>query len=349
MAHARLRLRACRGAAALLPRDALVGRAARPGEPALRVAAARARSTSRRCCPRTAPSCKALTLPAVYGISNARRWASRSFCGASTRALDAGLALVQVREKAPAAATSSSALPPRRSRLRARAARGCCVNGDPELARRAGRRRRAPHRRAADGSSTRARRCELVGASCHDARELERAAALPADFVVLGRCWPRPAIPGAATLGWERFAELIRDYPLPVYALGGLAARRSRDRVGRGRARHQHDARRVELTRMRTRLFFHRARKRTQPATILCTFLPEANACPSSNTKACRTSLHRRRHLPDAGRRRAGIDARARRHSDFPARIPHADAFSPVHGSRHRPGRARRGLDRRTG
>jgi 8-oxo-dGTP diphosphatase len=23
-------------------------------------------------------------------------------------------------------------------------------------------------------------------------------------------------------MGWERFAELARDYPLPVFALGGL-------------------------------------------------------------------------------------------------------------------------------
>ena len=63
---------------------------------------------------------------------------------------------------------------------------------------------------------------ELVGASCHNARELERAAALPADFVVLGPVLATPSHPGVPTLGWEGFAALIRDYPLPVYALGGL-------------------------------------------------------------------------------------------------------------------------------
>jgi len=31
--------------------------------------------------------------------------------------------------------------------------------------------------------------------------------------------------PGAPTLGWERFAELTKDYPLPVYAVGGLLKR----------------------------------------------------------------------------------------------------------------------------
>ena len=28
--------------------------------------------------------------------------------------------------------------------------------------------------------------------------------------------------PGAPTLGWRRFADLVADYPLPVYAVGGL-------------------------------------------------------------------------------------------------------------------------------
>ncbi|NJD89286.1 MAG: DNA mismatch repair protein MutT, partial [Betaproteobacteria bacterium] len=31
------------------------------------------------------------------------------------------------------------------------------------------------------------------------------------------------APPGAALLGWEGFAALVRDCPLPAYAIGGLA------------------------------------------------------------------------------------------------------------------------------
>jgi 8-oxo-dGTP diphosphatase len=64
--------------------------------------------------------------------------------------------------------------------------------------------------------------CALVGASCHDAGELVRAQAIGADFVVLGPVAPTPTHPGAAGLGWPAFAELLRDCPLPVYALGGL-------------------------------------------------------------------------------------------------------------------------------
>jgi 8-oxo-dGTP diphosphatase len=62
----------------------------------------------------------------------------------------------------------------------------------------------------------------LVGASCHDAGELAQAQALGADFVVLGPVLPTPTHPGAAGLGWSRFAALLKDCPLPVYALGGL-------------------------------------------------------------------------------------------------------------------------------
>ncbi len=57
VAHARLRLRARRRAAALLPRDGVVGRAARAREPALCVAAARCDRASSRCCRPMARSC----------------------------------------------------------------------------------------------------------------------------------------------------------------------------------------------------------------------------------------------------------------------------------------------------
>lgn len=60
------------------------------------------------------------------------------------------------------------------------------------------------------------------GASCHNAQELQRAEQLGVDFVTLSPVQPTLSHPGAPSLGWEKFAALIRDYPLPVYALGGL-------------------------------------------------------------------------------------------------------------------------------
>ena len=62
----------------------------------------------------------------------------------------------------------------------------------------------------------------LVGASCHDEAELGKAAALGLDYAVVGPVKATASHPGAAPLGWERFAALARDRPMPVYAIGGL-------------------------------------------------------------------------------------------------------------------------------
>jgi 8-oxo-dGTP diphosphatase len=62
----------------------------------------------------------------------------------------------------------------------------------------------------------------LIAASCHNAREIAKAARLALDFIVLGPVLPTPTHPDASTLGWTGFADLVRRTPLPVYALGGL-------------------------------------------------------------------------------------------------------------------------------
>lgn len=62
-----------------------------------------------------------------------------------------------------------------------------------------------------------------VAASCHDEAELRRADHIGVDFAVLGPLRATTTHPGAAPLGWARFAALRAAVPLPVYALGGLA------------------------------------------------------------------------------------------------------------------------------
>jgi 8-oxo-dGTP diphosphatase len=62
----------------------------------------------------------------------------------------------------------------------------------------------------------------LCAASCHTRAEIERAAALGLDFAVLGPVLPTPSHPGATMLGWDGFAAIAAEAPLPIYALGGL-------------------------------------------------------------------------------------------------------------------------------
>jgi len=63
---------------------------------------------------------------------------------------------------------------------------------------------------------------DRVGASCHSAEELATAASLELDFAVLSPILPTASHPGAQGLGWDEFARLIEQSPLPVYALGGM-------------------------------------------------------------------------------------------------------------------------------
>lgn len=61
-----------------------------------------------------------------------------------------------------------------------------------------------------------------VGASCHDAGELDLAARLGVDFATLSPVRATASHPGATPLGWDRFAQLVAEARLPVYALGGV-------------------------------------------------------------------------------------------------------------------------------
>lgn len=170
--------------------------------------------------PANFPILKALSLPPLLGISHAESLGIDSFLARLDVALHAGLRLIQLRDKSlPDEARLQLARETVR-RARPFAAR-VLVNGSLDLARAAG----------ADGvhlDSTAAAKlaarpdCEWVGVSCHDAAELAHAAALEADFTLLSPVLPTRSHPGAATLGWDRFAALAAASPIPVYGLGGL-------------------------------------------------------------------------------------------------------------------------------
>jgi 8-oxo-dGTP diphosphatase len=171
--------------------------------------------------PANAPILRALELPTLYAISNTAELGVELFLTRLQAKLDAGLRLVQLREKQLA-----------RDELRGLAlrvvklahARGAKVllNGDVALAQETG----------ADGVQlTATQLAELrerpaidwCAASCHNAEELRRAEELGCDFAVLSPVLPTQSHPGAPHLGWDNFAAIAAGSSIPVYALGGLA------------------------------------------------------------------------------------------------------------------------------
>ena len=170
--------------------------------------------------PANAPVLRALELPSLYAISNAAELGVEAFLAKLQARLDAGLRLVQLREKS----LSRDELRELAQRVVAMAhARGAKVllNSDVELAQEAG----------ADGVQlTATQLAELqerpavdwCAASCHSTEELRRAEALGCDFALLSPVLPTQSHPGAPHLGWDTFAAIAAGSSIPVYALGGL-------------------------------------------------------------------------------------------------------------------------------
>ncbi|HQS99822.1 MAG: DNA mismatch repair protein MutT [Hydrogenophilales bacterium 16-64-46] len=175
--------------------------------------------------PANFPIVKALTLPAVLGISHAESLGVEVFLQRLDAALAGGLRLIQLRDKSlPDEARLSLA------RETVRRAHACharvVVNGSVDLARAAG--ADGVHLDSAAAAQQKTRPvCDwlassLVGVSCHNAAELAHAAALDADYALLSPVLPTLTHPGAPTLGWDSFAALAASSPIPVYGLGGL-------------------------------------------------------------------------------------------------------------------------------
>ena len=64
---------------------------------------------------------------------------------------------------------------------------------------------------------------KLVSAACHNADELRKAAELNVNFVTLSPVLHTKTHPEAIPLGWDNFANLCKNYTLPVFALGGMS------------------------------------------------------------------------------------------------------------------------------
>jgi 8-oxo-dGTP diphosphatase len=163
---------------------------------------------------------RALSLPSVYAITNAKKYGEAEFMLRLKAALEKGVRLIQVREHEMAPEQLES-FARRVVELAHDHDARVLINGDEALARHCG----------ADGVHLPGEQLmrmkqrpgtRIWAASCHDAAELAQAARFSADFVVLSPVLPTPTHPDATGMGWEKFAALVKNYPVPVYALGGM-------------------------------------------------------------------------------------------------------------------------------
>ena len=169
--------------------------------------------------PANHPVLKALQLPPVYGISYAKSLGKDVYLQRLEAALEKGLRLIQIRDKDLPEAERLELARETIRRARPFHAR-VLVNGALELARAAG--ADGVHLDSGALMKLEARPdIEWVGASCHGAEELARAGAF-ADFAMLSPVLPTASHPGEPTLGWDVFAQLAAQSPIPVYALGGV-------------------------------------------------------------------------------------------------------------------------------
>ena len=173
--------------------------------------------------PADKPVVTALRLPPHYPITPEPDADEAAFVRGVGQLLKAGETCIQLRCK-----TAS----PARLRVLAQAVRDLAVqasaqvlvNEDIELALELGCGVHLPAKQLMRLASRPLPPDRWLAASCHDARELAHAASIGVDFAVLGPVLPTPSHPHARALGWNRFAELVAQAPLPVYALGGVGS-----------------------------------------------------------------------------------------------------------------------------
>lgn len=171
--------------------------------------------------PANGPIMKALRLPRLMAITDAARMGVEAQLAAVDKALDDGCRLFQIRE--PELPEGALARLGGELLQRVRVCGGLVVANSAVW---------ASLQAAVDGIHYKADGFMAlnerphhvwVGASCHARHELERAAALGLDYVVVGPVKPTESHPGQAGIGWARFAELVSGLPMPVFAIGGLS------------------------------------------------------------------------------------------------------------------------------
>lgn len=171
--------------------------------------------------PANTPIFQALALPTTYAITNAYEMGQASFLEALHKALKKNIKLVQIREKQ---FNQSQLIGFAKAVVRLcheYHAKVLLNTDDFSLVSEVG----------ADGIHLSAQQLSrlnerpafpIIGASCHNREELERAMNLKLDLAVVGSILPTPSHSDVKPLGWPLFEETIRDTHIPVYGIGGL-------------------------------------------------------------------------------------------------------------------------------
>ena len=170
--------------------------------------------------PANEPVLAALLLPPVYAITNLAETGEAEFLAQLERALAGGLKLIQVREKQLERDALYRFSEKVLEMVRPHEAR-VLINGNVGLARTLD--AHGVHFSSSQLMALQQKPENLIcAASCHTREELKQAEKLGLDFVVAGPVLPTLSHPETEPLGWQKFGDLIRELPMPVYALGGL-------------------------------------------------------------------------------------------------------------------------------
>ena len=171
--------------------------------------------------PANAPIFTALSLPTTYAITNLSELGENLFFERLKISLDNGLKMLQLREK-QLSAEGFQSFAERVIKLAAPYGAKVLINSshqsDLSTLNVAG-----IHFSTTDLMRLQTKPTTMLcGASCHNGEELAHAAALGLDYVMLSPVKATLSHPDEESLGWGKFTDLIADYALPVYALGGM-------------------------------------------------------------------------------------------------------------------------------
>ena len=163
---------------------------------------------------------KFLKLPEIYGITSVKTIGQQRFFKLLDNQISKGLKFIQIREKELPRLEVETIT---KQIIEKCVSRGVIVvvNSDMTLAKQLG----------ANGVHLSATMLRLLktrpdfewcGASCHSLLDLRKAADLKLDFVVLGAVLKTASHPHTRPIGWDEFKKMVKNFSLPVYAIGGM-------------------------------------------------------------------------------------------------------------------------------